>query len=37
MNPEKGENAGGVGLGTGLFALLFWVIEESKAGPGTSK
>lgn len=37
-NPEKGEKGGGVGDETGpLPALLFWVIDDSNAGPGISE
>lgn len=38
MNPEKGEKGGGVGFdAAGPLALLFWVMEDSRAGPGTSR
>lgn len=35
VNPEKGEKGGGVG--DGALALLCWVTDDSKAGPGTSR
>lgn len=36
--PEKGEKGGGVGDDTGPPpALLFWVMDDSKAGPGISR
>ena len=36
MNAENGEKGGGVGADAGPFALLFWVIDDNKAGPGIS-
>lgn len=36
MKLEKGEKGGGVGLDAGTLALLFCVIDDNRAGPGTS-